>query len=211
MLSPLEIKKYEFNKSIRGYESGEVRSFLEEIAIEMEYLNEQNRDLTAKLEKVNSEVVSYRNIEQNMKDALDNAKNALKGAKEDSKREADLLKREARLEAENIFRSAYKKSENLDREIESLKARRNNFVRKWRALLTSELEMLHLLEEVDSEFNDIKPDAQPDASEQEFAQQDEKTSDNGLEPINNHPGADSEDLIEEDTVSNNSHIETGNE
>jgi len=151
MLSPIEVKKQDFNRSLRGYDPTEVRSFLETVAIELERLNEVNRKQSIELEKMRAEVSTFQRIEQNMKDALVNAQESMRGAREESKREADLLKREAKLEAENIFREAYTRAEKLNHEIESLVIKRDSFIRKWRSILNSELEMLLLLEEIYSD------------------------------------------------------------
>ncbi len=148
MLSPLEVKKYEFKRAFRGYDIEEVRSFLETIAAELERLNEVNNKQSEELGRIKTEVSTFKRIEQNMKDALVNAQDALRAAREDSKREADILKREAKLEAENIFREAYNRSDQIRREIDELESRRDSFVRKWRSILNAELEMLQLLEEV---------------------------------------------------------------
>ena len=156
MLSPIEVKKYEFNRAFRGYDISEVRNFLETVANELEKLGELNRNQTIELEKIRSEVATFQRMEQNMKDALVNAQEALRGAREDSQRVADLLKREAQLEAENIYREAYNRSEDIKREIIELEAKRDTFVRKWRSILHSELEMIQLIEDIGKEIKDNK-------------------------------------------------------
>jgi cell division initiation protein len=42
-LTPLEIKQHQFDKSLRGYDVGEVQSFLALVASEMEQLQQKNK------------------------------------------------------------------------------------------------------------------------------------------------------------------------
>lgn len=147
MLSPIEIKKQEFSRAMRGYDAAEVRSFLETIADEFELLTESVRTKTSEVETIKSELVTYKRIEQNMKEALVTAQETLRDARDDSRREADLIKKEAQFEAERIITAAYKKGEGIRREIEILSERRTSIIRKLKALLRSELELIEMLED----------------------------------------------------------------
>ncbi len=153
MFSPVEVKKYEFGKSLRGYDTTEVRSFLETLANDLEQLTETNRNQTSELDKLRSEVSAYQRVEQNMKEALVNAQEAQRGAREDSLRESELIRREAELAAEKIIRDANVRGDEIRREIETLVSRRDSFVRKLRSLIRSELELIELLESAESEPN----------------------------------------------------------
>ncbi len=146
MLSPIEIKKQEFSRTVRGYDVTEVRSFLETVATEIERLAEIARTQENELNKYKSELSTFQRIEQNMKEALVNAQETLREAREGSQREADLRRREAEVEGESIIREAYKKREVIIREVEALISRRDAFVRKLRNLLRSELELIEILE-----------------------------------------------------------------
>lgn len=151
MLSPIEIKKHEFSKAMRGFDPDEVRDFLETIASDLERLAEDNRAQHTEIEKLTTELSMYTRMEQNMKDAMVSAEKALSDARVESAREADLLHREAKFEAENILRDALNRAEEVKREIDSLASRRDSFVRKWRHMLSSELEMLQLLENIETD------------------------------------------------------------
>ncbi len=149
MLSPLDIKKQEFGRSMRGYDTSEVRSFLETVADEFEKVTENLRARTSEIETLKSELTIYQRIDQNMKEALVNAQETLRDAREGSKREADLARKEAELEAEKIINEAHKKGESIRLELEMLSERRNSFIRKLKTLLRSEFELIQLLEDED--------------------------------------------------------------
>ena len=151
MFSPIEVKKYEFGKSLRGYDPTEVRSFLESLANELEQLISTNRSQFSELEKLRAEVSAYQRVEQNMKEALVNAQESQRDAREDSLRESELIRREAELAAEKIIRNSNVRGDEIRREIEALAARRDSFVRKLRSLIRSELELIELLESAESE------------------------------------------------------------
>jgi len=149
LLSPVEIKKQEFGRSVRGYDIAEVRSFLETVAEDFETLKENMNSNIAEIKALQTELVTYKRIEQNMKEALVNAQETLRDAKEGSKRETDLMHREAELEAEKIINAANKQGETIRREVSMLSDRRDSFVRKLKNLLRTELELIQLLENED--------------------------------------------------------------
>ncbi len=146
MLSPIEIKKQEFGRAMRGYDTSEVRSFLETVADELEKLSEDVRSRTTEIQALKSELTVYQRIDQNRKVALVNAQETLRGAKVDGKREAELLLKEAELEAERIIVEAQKKGRQIQQDLETISDRRNSFIRKLKTLLRSELELIQLLE-----------------------------------------------------------------
>jgi len=160
LFSPIEVKKYEFGKALRGYDPTEVRGFLESIANELEQLIETNRNQTSELDKLRSEVATYKRVEQNMKEALVSAQEAQRGAREDSLRESELIRREAELAAEKIIRDANVRGDEIRREIETLVNRRDSFVRKLRSLIRSELELIELLESAESESVEIEAESE---------------------------------------------------
>ncbi len=149
MLSPIEIKKHEFSKAMRGYDPVEVRAFLESISNEFEKLLENLRSQSNEIERLRVELGTYQKMEQNMREAMVNAQETLRDAREGARRDAELIHREAEVIAERIINDARKKSEDIKREVESLIFRRDNLIRKLRALLRSELELINLLAEDD--------------------------------------------------------------
>lgn len=147
MISPVEIKKHEFSRSVRGYDTTEVRSFLETVAAELERLQENIRNSSGEVERLRVELTTYQRMEQNMREAMVNVQETLRDAREGAKREADLIHREAELIAERIVTEARKKGEDIRKDVEALASRRDSLVRKLRALLRSELELIEMLEE----------------------------------------------------------------
>ena len=49
-ITPLEIKRQQFKKGMRGYDTVEVETFLEMLSNEVEQLLKENKDMMAKIE-----------------------------------------------------------------------------------------------------------------------------------------------------------------
>lgn len=153
MLSPIEIKKHEFAKVFRGCDPEEVRGFLDSIAGDLERMLDQNRAQTSELDRLRAETAAFQRVEHNLKDALLQAQDNLQKVQEASRKEADLILREAQFKADNLLRDARRQVVDVEKEIETLSAKRDRFVRKLKILLSSELEILQLLESFDGEDN----------------------------------------------------------
>ncbi len=146
MLSPIEIRKQEFGRSVRGYDISEVRSFLESIADELTKLKESLNSKEIEVERLKSELRPLQSMEQTMKEAVFTTQETLRQTKEGSRKEADLIIKGAELESERIIQQAHEQSRSIRHELEVLKDRRNSFVRKLKHLIQSELELIDLLE-----------------------------------------------------------------
>ncbi len=146
MLTPIEIKKQEFSRSVRGYDVSEVKSFLETVADDIAKLNMKLRTQEIEIEKLQSELKPMQSMEQTMKEAVFNTQETLRTAQEGSRKEADLVIKGAEIEAEKIIRNAHIEGRSIRQEVDVLIERRDSFVRKLKHLLRSELELIDLLE-----------------------------------------------------------------
>ncbi len=157
MISPVEIKKHEFTRAVRGYDPTEVRNFLETVAAEIERLGESLRNQTSEIEVIRAELSAFQRMEQNMREAMVNVQETLNDAREGARREADLMRREAEVIAERIVTDARKKGDNIRRELESLAQRRDSLTRKLKALLRSELELIEMLDDDSQPAPSVQP------------------------------------------------------
>lgn len=157
MISPIEIKKHEFSRAVRGYDPVEVRNFLETVAAEIERMGESLRNQTGEIEKLRAELSAFQRMEQNMREAMVNVQETLRDAREGARKEADLMRREAELIAERIVTDARKKGEDIRRDLEALAQRRDGLVRKLRALLRSELELIEMLQDEEATKKNSPP------------------------------------------------------
>ncbi len=69
-LTPLDIRHKEFKRGMRGYADVEVDEFLDEVADEFERVFKDNIDLGERVETLESQVSSYRRIEETLQKTL---------------------------------------------------------------------------------------------------------------------------------------------
>ena len=62
-LSPVNIKRQEFSKAVRGYSIGEVNDFLEKVAEEVESALKENETLRRTVDHLNLDIERYKTIE----------------------------------------------------------------------------------------------------------------------------------------------------
>lgn len=159
-LTPLDVKKQEFKKGMRGYDPIEVDAFLEMVADEMESLIREKNHLTDENLKLKTQLQDYQNVESTLKETLMQAQESVSESKATSKRQADLMVREAELKAEKTLEDAKLKLADMKNELVLIRAQKDSFARRLRHLLESQLELIGVLELDDLGF-DKAPRKQP--------------------------------------------------
>jgi cell division initiation protein len=153
-LTPLDIKKQEFKRAMRGYDPEEVNAFLEMVAEEFEALHREKNRLEDEALKLRTQLHDYQEVERTLKQTLMNAQESVQLSRDNSKREADLLVREAELQAEKILEDARHKLAQLKNDLQLVRAQKDSFARRLRHLLESQLELIGVLELDDLGFGD---------------------------------------------------------
>lgn len=155
-ITPIEIRKYEFNKTFRGYDTEEVRYFLEMLADELESLNREKLELETELEQSKSRLQEYKQIEKSMQDALIVAKETSDKSLANSRKEAKLIIADAQAKADRIIEEAHEEASQIRQDISQLRIKRDSLLVKIKNILTSELELLEAMEEADDNGEDIE-------------------------------------------------------
>lgn len=153
-LTPLDIKKQEFKRSLRGYDPIEVDAFLEMVANEFEALLREKSQMSDDLLKLRTQLNDYKQVEKALKDTLVTAQENITASRQSSKREADIILREAELKAEKILEGARARLEKLKSDIMIIKAQKESFARRLRHLLESQIELINVLEMDDVGFDE---------------------------------------------------------
>jgi len=123
-LTPLEIQKQSFNKSVRGYSSDEVRGYLHLIAEELETLLREVERLTRDNQVLREEMKEHSDREQILKDTLLSAQRVSEDVKTNARKEAELIVKDAELLSERIIDQAMTRVGDLERTIQELKLHR---------------------------------------------------------------------------------------
>jgi cell division initiation protein len=145
-LTPLEVRRQQFKKVLRGYDPVEVDTFLEMISGEIEEYIKENKELQAKLVEMEVQLRDYKNMEKTLQQTLLQAQEASGKSIENSRKEAQLIVQEAELKAQQILDKARQDFSHIKDEIAGLKARKESIISRLKVLLSSEIELIKALE-----------------------------------------------------------------
>ncbi|NOY78611.1 MAG: DivIVA domain-containing protein [Calditrichaeota bacterium] len=148
-LTPLDIKKQEFRKTMRGFDPMEVETFLEMVADEYEELLKERNRLKEDVTMLQTQLKDYQQVEHTLKETLMNAQESIKRARANSEKEGEMIIREAELKADEIIGKAYKELEKMKNELMLIKSQKDSFTSKLKHLIQSQLELIEILEKDD--------------------------------------------------------------
>lgn len=146
-LTPLDIRKQEFKKTMRGYDPVEVDTFLEMVAVDFEEVIRQNKDARDRVLELETQLRDYRQIEKTLQQTLLQAQEVSGKTFETARREGEMVVREAESRSAALIDNAHREVVRLTNEAEQARMRRDALVGRLRALLTSELQLLSGLEQ----------------------------------------------------------------
>ncbi len=142
-VSPINIKKQEFNKTLRGYDKDEVRAFLDKLSDEFEVLQDENELLKKEVEQSSASLNEFRKIEKNLQDTLLKAHESSSKAIESTKKQTNLMIKEAELKAAQFLEKARENANEIRNSVIFLREERDVLVAKLKAIINSQA---HLLE-----------------------------------------------------------------
>ena len=126
-LTPLDVRRYDFGKALRGYDPERVEQFREQVAEELERLTRVSQDLEQKAKGFHEQLRAFRERDKALNDALVSAQQLRQEIRESSERESALIIREARAEAERVADEARHDVRELERQLAELdRARRSH-------------------------------------------------------------------------------------
>jgi cell division initiation protein len=105
-ITPVEIRHIKLTRSLFGYNRDVVDKLLEDIIDSFEDVWRERADLADKIERVEEDLVRYRELETLLRTTLVSAERASQELKEQARRETRLLLDEAHAEARKIKREA---------------------------------------------------------------------------------------------------------
>ncbi len=141
-LSPLDIKKQDFNRGFRGFEEEEVTAFLQMLADQWDEVLEETRRLESKVTDLENKLQHYQRVEDALQEALNTAKSSSKTKLANAEQEAALVIREAHSKAQEILSEAKHANQKLIQSNITLDQRQQEILARLRAFLSSELDML---------------------------------------------------------------------
>jgi len=155
-ITPLDIKKQEFKKTLRGFDPIEVETFLEMVAEEYEALIKERNNLSEEVLKLKTQLFDYQQVEKTFKESLMSAQQTINQSRENSKRESSLIIKEAELKAEKILEDTKIKLIEMKNELMLIKSHKDSFAKRLKHLLEAQLELIGVLEIDDIGFGQLE-------------------------------------------------------
>jgi len=150
-ISPINLKKQEFNNSFRGYNKEEVKTFLEKLADEFETLQKENEELKKENEEIKTELdqanirlSEFRRIETSLQDNLLKAQESASKSIESSKKQTSLMIKEAEIKASQIVDKAREQANELRTAVINLKEEKDLLISKLKSIINSQAHLLEI-------------------------------------------------------------------
>ena len=112
-LTPVDVRRYEFGTTFRGYDKTRVDQFRGQIADEFERIARVNQELEAKARGFHEQLRAFRERDKALNDALISAQQMRQDTKEQAEREGQLIVREAQADADKLRRAAAVEADRL--------------------------------------------------------------------------------------------------
>ena len=135
LITPLEIQKKQFKKSLRGYSPKDVESFLDEILEDYEAMYKENIELKDKVNMLADQIRQYNTLEETLKDTLIVAQTTADEVTSTARHKAETIIGDAELKGQRLIdesrddvRDIKAEYENLRKEIFIFKTRYQSFI-----------------------------------------------------------------------------------
>jgi DivIVA domain-containing protein len=138
-LTPLDVRRYDFGKALRGYDPERVNQFRDQVAEELERLARLNQELDAKAKGFHEQLRAFRERDKAINEALVSAQQLRGEIREQADKEAQLILREARADGERIVEDARAEIRRLEDQIVSLDRGRRAYLSQVRLLIERQL------------------------------------------------------------------------
>jgi len=138
-ITPLDVRKQEFKRGMRGYDNDEVRAFLVNLADEYEAVLVDNKQLRERLVEQDEKLTEYRNLEQTLRDTLMTAEKLAQQARETARREGEVLLAEARQRVERVLGEGRERLNELRREALAVHREKEAYLGRFRSFAEAQI------------------------------------------------------------------------
>lgn len=142
-MTPIDIQQKQFSRRYKGYDTEEVKSFLEIVSEEMAEQFKDNTRMKEEVKQIQDQLKEYADMEAAMRDVLVETMVLIETQKTDSRQEAERLKAQADSKAEEMLRELQQKVIRIHEEISNLKYIRKHFKDEMKKLIASNLGRLN--------------------------------------------------------------------
>jgi DivIVA domain-containing protein len=158
-LTPLDVRRYDFGRALRGYDPERVEQFREQVAEELERLTRTSQELETKAKGFHEQLRAFRERDKALNDALVSAQQLRSEIRESSEREAQLIVREARAEGEKQLESTRNEVRKLEAQLAELERARRSHLAQLRLMAERQLAEVTAAENVSAPQVSVAKDA----------------------------------------------------
>ena len=155
-ITQVDIQRQEFKRSMRGYDTVEVDTYLEVVGNTLSQLSEENETAKRRILELETELKNYKGVERTLKQTLMNVQESSNQSRENSKKEADLILKESKIAAAEMVENARRETQKLKEEMITLQTQKQALITRLRHILNSQIELLEVLEIDDLDINKLK-------------------------------------------------------
>jgi cell division initiation protein len=141
-ITPLDIRRKEFKRSVRGYSDEEVDIFLDEVADEFERLFQENMELHDRMQRMDEQIAGHAQLKDALEKTLISAQLQSEELRANAHKEAELILRDAEMKARGIVSESYGETQKTQQTLVQLKLLEEDFRFKFQSLLEGYLRLL---------------------------------------------------------------------
>jgi cell division initiation protein len=141
-VTPLDIRRKEFKRSMRGYADEEVDLFLDEIADDLDRLSQENVELQDRIRRLDEQLAGHVQLRDALEKTLVQAQFQADETRANARKESELILRDAELKARGIVSDSYTEIQRVQQALIQLKHLEEDFRFKFRSLLEGHLKLL---------------------------------------------------------------------
>ncbi len=134
-LTPLDLRKQEFRKVLRGFDAAEVDDFRGRAADELERVVRERLALEAQVKHLEAQLGAFKEREKALNEALIAAQQLRAETREQAEREAQMIVREAEADGERRLERARREIERLESSAENLARQHHAYLAALRSLV----------------------------------------------------------------------------
>ena len=138
-LTPKEIKKRDFKKSLRGYDVDEVDAFLDTVSSHFEKMLVENKTLLDRIKSLLADIDIYKENESNLQKAIIKSQDIAEEVIQNAKKRAEIIIKESELDARKVRQDIDDEILNKKQELEEIKLRNDKIIEDLRMYLNDKI------------------------------------------------------------------------
>ena len=162
LITPLEIQKKEFKKSLRGYSPKSVDSFLDEILEDYETMYKENIELKDKVNMLADQIRKYKTLEKTLNKTLIVAQTTADEVTSSARHKAEMIIEDAELKGQKLVDGAKDDVRNIKTEYINLKKEIFIFKTRYQSFIEAQLLSLQeFYEQIENNNNENEVETIP--------------------------------------------------